>query len=98
MNLSMKDLITGFENKALWYYEILLVNGKYSRAFNQCLGSKPADYDWIRANCRKKDDLKNAFECAGESGLLHIWFVYESIEHCESVRKPMKDRMDAIRE
>jgi hypothetical protein len=97
-NLSIDDVITGFENNSLWYYEILLVKGKYTRAFNKCLNSKPADYDWIRANCQKKDGLKNAFECAGDAGLLHIWFVYDSNEQCESVRRPMKDRMDAIRE
>jgi hypothetical protein len=86
------------EKNALSYHEILLLNGKYSKAFNQCLRSKPADYDWIRANCRKNDEFKNAFQCVGDAGFLHVWFVYESIEQCESVRKPMKERMDALRE
>jgi hypothetical protein len=54
---------------------------EYARAFNQCLRSKPADYDWIRANCRKNGGFTNAFECVGESGLLHIWFVYESLSN-----------------
>ncbi len=52
-NLSIEDMIAGFEGNVLSYYEILFVNGKYARAFNECLKSKPADYDWIRANCPK---------------------------------------------
>ena len=97
-NLSIEDMIAGFESNALWYYELLLLNGKYSRAFNQCLQSKPADYDWIRFNCRKQDAFKNAFQCAGDAGLVHVWFVYESREQCDLIRKQMKERMDALRE
>lgn len=41
-NLSVEDVIAGFESEQLIYFEIILENGKYSRAFTKCLSSRPA--------------------------------------------------------
>ena len=95
-NLSIEDLITGFEAKNLFYFELLLQNGKYTKGFNKCLGSKPAASEWMRQHCTKNPELKNAFQCSENSQLTHVWFVYENAELCEEVRGPMKDRMDAL--
>lgn len=95
-NLSTEDLITGFENKKLFYFELLLQNGKYTKGFNKCLASKPAAADWIREHCKKNPELKNAFQCSGDDGLTHVWFVYENAALCDEVRGPMKDKMDAL--
>lgn len=96
-NLSIQDLIDGFEKERMFYFEMLLENGKYTRAFNKCLNSRPAAADWIAAHCQKNPELKNAFRC-DEGGLTHVWFVYETRDKCEEVRKPMKDKMDALRQ
>jgi hypothetical protein len=95
-NLSIEDVISGFEERKLFYFELVLVNGKYTKGFNKCLGSKPAPAQWMRQHCRKNPGFKNAFECAEDSQLMHIWFVYENAAQCEEVRGPMKDKMDAL--
>ena len=95
-NLSVDDVITGFQTQTMFYYEVLFENGKYSRAFNKCLNSKPADFGWIKQNCKKNPELKNAFQCTEDNKFTHVWFVYKTEELCEEVRKPMKDRMDAM--
>jgi hypothetical protein len=95
-NLSIDDVVEGFKVKNLFYFETLFVNGKYSRAFNKCLNTKPADFNWIKEHCRKNLEFKNAFECSEDSKITYVWFIYESQEKCEEVRGPMKDRMDAM--
>jgi hypothetical protein len=96
-NLSIEDVISGFDEKELFYFELLLQNGKYIKGFNRCLGSKPAEAEWMRQNCIKKPELKNAFECS-EDNLTHVWFIYENAAQCEEIRRPMKEKMDALRE
>ena len=91
------DVIAGFENNRLFYFEMLLQDGNYVRAFNECLSSKPGDPSWIRQHCQKNPELKNSFACTGNNNLTHVWFVYESEAKCEEVRQPMKDKMDALR-
>lgn len=95
-NLTVEDVIAGFEGERLFYFEIILENGKYSKAFNKCLASEPAAPSWIRQHCKKNPELKNAFQCADEDSLTHVWFVYDSERQCEEVRKPMKDKIDAL--
>ncbi len=95
-NLSIDDVIVGFEKKNLFYFEVLLENGKYSKAFNKCLSSRPADFNWIKQHCKKNPELKNAFQCSEDSRITYAWFIYESQEKCEEVREPMKDKMDAM--
>jgi len=96
-NLSIDDVIAGFQNKNLFYFEFLLVDGKYSRASNKCLNSRPADFNWIRQHCKENPEFKNAFECSEDSKITYVWFIYESQEKCEEVREPLKDKMDAVR-
>lgn len=95
-NLSIEDVIAGFEDKRLFYFELLLQNGKYTKGFNKCLASKPAAADWILQHCKKNPELKNAFQCSEDNQLTHVWFIYENAAQCEEVRKPMKDKMDAL--
>lgn len=95
-NLSIEDVIAGFEEEKLFYFEFLLQSGKYTKGFNKCLGSKPADPQWMRQHCKKNPELKNAFQCSEDSQLTHVWFIYENAAQCEEVRGPMKDRMDAL--
>lgn len=95
-NLSTEDVIAGFEQKKLFYFELLLQNGKYTRGFNKCLGDRPADPKWIRQHCKKNPDFKHTFQCAEDSQLTHIWFIYENAAQCEDVRGLMKTRMDAL--
>lgn len=97
-NLSIDEVITGFKKKNLFYFEMLLENGKYSKAFNKCLSSRPADFNWMKEHCKKSPELKNTFECSEDSKLTHVWFIYESQEKCEEVREIMKDKMDAIKQ
>ena len=95
-NLSIEDVIAGFEDQSFVYFEIILQDGKYTKAFNRCVASKPAAPSWMRQHCKKNPELKNAFQCADDTRLTHIWFVYDSAAQCEEVRKPMKDKMDAL--
>ncbi len=95
-NLSIDDVIAGFANNNLFYFEIILENGKYSKAFNKCLSSRPADFNWIKTNCKKNPELKNAFQCSEDSRFTHAWFIYESQDKCEEVREFTKDRLDAL--
>ncbi len=95
-NLSVEDVITGFQTQTMFYFEVLLENGKYSKSSNKCLNSKPADFNWIERNCKKNPELKNSFQCTEDNRLMYVWFVYETKEKCEEVRKPMKDKMDAL--
>lgn len=97
-SLSIDDILTGFEKKELFYFETLFEHGKYLRTFNKCLNSKSADFSWIKQYCKKNPEFKNAFQCAEDSKTTHIRFIYESQEKCEEVRRPMKDRMDAMRQ
>jgi hypothetical protein len=94
-NLSVEDVIAGFAEKKLFYFELLLRNRKYTKGFNKCLASKPADPQWIRQHCKKNPELRNAFQCSEDNQLTHVWFIYEDAAQCEEVRGPMKDRMDA---
>jgi hypothetical protein len=95
-NLSIEDVLTGFEDKKLFYFELLLQNGKYTKGFNKCLSSKPAAPEWIRQHCKKNPELKNAFQCSEDNQLTHVWFIYENAGQCEEVRGPMKEKMDAL--
>jgi hypothetical protein len=95
-NLSIEDVISGFEEEKLFYFELLLQNGKYIKGFNRCLGSKPAAAEWIRQHGKKNPEFKHAFECSADNQLIHIWFVYENAVQCEEIRGPTKDRMDAV--
>jgi len=95
-NFSIEDVIAGFEEKQLFYFELLLQNGKYTKGFNKCLGSRPSAPEWIRQHCKKNPELKNAFQCSEDSQLTHVWFIYENAGQCEEVRGPMKDKMDAL--
>lgn len=95
-NISIDDVIAGFEDKKLFYFELLLQNGKYTKGFNKCLASKPAASEWIRQHCKKNPELKNAFQCSEDNQLTHVWFIYENAAQCEDVRGPMKDKMDAL--
>ena len=97
-NLSIEDVITGFQSEKLFYYEMILLNGKYQKTFNKCLSSMPADSAWMRQHCEKNPEFKNAFQCTEDGSFTHVWFVYESADKCEEVRGPMKERMDAVRE
>lgn len=95
-NFTIDDVITGFREQRLFYFEVLLENEKYLKAFNKCLKSKPADFAWMKQNCQKNAEFTNAFQCRQET-FLHVWFVYETEKLCEEVRRPMKDKMDAIK-
>ena len=95
-NLSIEDIISGFEKRELFYFELLLHNGRYMQGFNKCLGSRPAAAQWIRRHCIKKPEFKNAFECSQDKQLIQIWFVFENAAQCEEVRGPMKDKLDAV--
>ena len=95
-NLSIEDVISGFEARKLFYFELLLQNGKYTKGFNKCLASKPAESEWVREHCKKNQEFKNAFQCSEGGPLTHVWFVYENASQCEEVRAPMKERMDAL--
>ena len=95
-NLSIEDVVAGFEDKNLFYFELLLQNGKYTKGFNKCLASKPAASEWIRQHCKKNSELKNAFQCSEDNQLTHVWFIYENAVQCEEVRRPMIDKMDAF--
>jgi hypothetical protein len=100
-NLSVEDVIAGFEAKRLTYYEVVLLNGKYYRTFNRCLASRPAEPEWILRHCKKNPEFKAAFQCSDDGGArLHVWFIYEreNAAKCEEVRGAMKERMDALRE
>ena len=97
-NLSIDDVIDGFQQKKLFYFEVLLVDAKYSRTFNKCLYSKPADFNWMQTYCKKNPQSKNSFRCSDDNKLMHVWFVYESQEYCEEIREGMKEKMDAIRQ
>src|SRR5215510_5629228 len=68
-DISIEDLIKGFPNKHLFYFEMTLQNGTYLRAFNKCLTSRPADPNWIRSYCKKNPGFVNAFECSGDDGI-----------------------------
>jgi|RhiMetdeSRZDD1v2_1073273.scaffolds.fasta_scaffold1749884_1 hypothetical protein len=94
-NFSIDDVIAGFKTKKLFYYEAIFENGKYSRTFNKCLGSRPADFNWMKQHCKKNPEFKNTFECS-EDIFTRVWFVYESQEYCEEMRELMKDKMDAV--
>jgi hypothetical protein len=94
-NLSVEDIISGFQNQTMFYSEVLLENEKYRKAFNKCLNSKPADFSWIRHNCKKNPEFKNVFQCTEDNKFTYLWYVYETEELCEEVRKPVKDKMDA---
>jgi hypothetical protein len=95
-NLSVEDVIAGFEEKKLFYFELLLQNGKYTKGFNKCLASKPAHPQWMRQHCKKNPEFKNAFQCSEDDQLTHVWFIYDNAAQCEEVRGPMKDKMDAL--
>ena len=97
-NLSVEDVIVGFKEKRMFYFELLLQNGKYTKGFNRCLASKPAAPEWIRQHRKKNPELKNAFQCSEDSQLTHVWFIYENAAQCEEVRGPMKDKLDALLE
>jgi len=97
-NLSIEDVISGFQSKELFYYESIFQNGKYLKTFNKCLASIPADPAWMRQHCEKHPEFKNAFQCTEDGSITHVWFIYENPNLCEEVRGPMKDKMDAIRE
>ena len=92
----VEDVIAGFQEKKLFYFELLLQNGKYTKGFNKCLASKPAYSQWMRQHCKKNPELKNAFQCSEDDQLTHVWFIYENAAQCEEVRGPMKDQMDAL--
>ena len=96
-NFSIDDVIDGFQKKKLFYYQLILENDKYSRTYNKCLNSKPADFNWMKTNCIKKTDLTNAFEC-WEGNFIHVLFVYESQQKCEEIRGLMKEKMDASKQ
>ncbi len=95
-NLSIDDVIVGFKKRNLFYFEVLLWNGKYSKASNKCLDSRPADFDWIKQHCTKNPEFKHAFLCSEDGRMTFIWFVYESQEKCEETRAILKDKMDAM--
>ena len=98
--LAKESLSRGLHNRLPTADHVLFrsasCNGKYLKAFNKCLNSKPADFSWIRHNCKKNPELKNAFSCTEDNKLTHVWFAYETEELCEEVRTPMKDKMDAL--
>jgi hypothetical protein len=95
-NLSIEDIVVGFEKQRLFYFELLFENGKYSKGFNKCLSSRPVDFGLIRKFCWKNPAFKNAFEFPVTKELKAIWFVYDNKEECESIRQPMKEKMDAL--
>jgi len=96
-NFSIEDVIRGFETGDLLYFELMLQNGNYSSGFNTCVDSKPAAAEWMRQHCTKNSEFKHAFQCAEDSQIMRVWFVYENAEQCEQVRRPMIDRMNATR-
>ena len=96
-NLSIEDVISGFAAEKLFYFELLLKNGKYIEGSDTCSGSSPAAAVLLREHCKKNRKFKNVFECSGDNQVMHVWFVYENAAQCEEFRKPMKDRMDAAR-
>ena len=97
-NLSINDVIAGFDKNELFYFEMLFENGKYIRGFNKCLGSRPAESNWMRRYCQKNPEFKHAFECGEDDKTMHLWFVYASPKKCEEVRGILKDKMDAYRD
>jgi hypothetical protein len=96
-NFSIEDVIRGFENGDLLYFELMLQNGNYISGFNNCVDSKPAAAEWMRQHCIKNSEFKNGFFCVEDSQTMHVWFIYENAERCEQVRRPMIDRMSATR-
>jgi hypothetical protein len=96
-NLLIDDVIAGLEAKKLFYFELLLQNGKYTKGFNKCLGSKPAAAEWMQQHCKKDPELKNAFQCSEDNQLTHVWFINENAAQFEEIRGPMKDKMNALR-
>ena len=97
-DLSLENIISGFQSEKLFYFESVFQNGKHIKTFNKCLASRPADPVWMKQHCEKHPGFKNAFQCADDEEFTHVWFVYESASLCEEVRKPMKDKMDALRD
>lgn len=97
-NLSIDDVIAGFQNKDLYYYEVLFQDGKYLKALNKCLNSMPAELNWMKKHCKKNSEFKNVFECSEDNKITHVWFIYETKNMCEEVREPLKDKMDAMRQ
>jgi hypothetical protein len=95
-SLTTENVIAGFEEKKLFYFELILQKGKYTKGFTKCLDSMPAAPEWIRQHCKKNPEFKNAFQCSGDGQLTHLWFIYENVQQCEEVRGPMKDKMDAL--
>ena len=96
-NFSLDDVIDGFQEQTLFYYQMVLENNKYLRTFNKCLNSKPEDFNWMRTHCTKKMDLTNAFEC-WKDNFIHVLFVYESQQKCEEIRGLMQEKMDASKQ
>jgi hypothetical protein len=96
-NLSIEDVISGFAEEKLFYFELLLKDGKYIEGSDTCWDSSPAAAVLVRQSCKKNRKFKNVFECSGDNQVMHVWFVYENAAQCEEFRKPMKDRMDVIR-
>jgi hypothetical protein len=96
-DLSIDDVIDGFQKKKLFYFEVLLVDEKYSKTFNECLSSKPANFKWMKTYCKKNLRFKHSFQCADDNKLIHVWFIYESEKECEETREGMQKRMDTLR-
>ena len=98
-NFSIEDVISGFAKEKLFYFELLLKNGKYIEGSGSetCSGSSPAAGVLLRQYCKKNRKFKNVFECSGDNEVMYIWFIFESAAQCEAFRRPMKDRMDAAR-
>ena len=61
-DFSMDDVIAGFKKKNLFYSEFIFQNEKYLRAFNKCLSSRPADFDWMKKYCKKDTVVLNPRE------------------------------------
>jgi hypothetical protein len=97
-NFSIDDVIDGFKKKNLFYFELFLEDGKYSWTFNKCLGSRPADFNWMKQYCKKNPDFKNNFVCSEDNKLTHVLYIHESQEKCEEIRELMKDKMDALKQ
>ena len=95
-NYSIDDVIAGFRQNELYYYEMILVDGKYQKTMNRCLKSQPADYGFMKTSCLKNPEFKNGFQCINEN-FIHLIFVYETAEKCEEIRAVMKDKMDAMK-
>ena len=95
-NYSIDDVIAGFKQNELYYYEVVLVDDKYQKTMNKCLKSQPADYGFMKTNCLKNPEFANGFQCINEN-FIHLIFVYETAEKCEEIRAVMKDKMDAMK-